>query len=285
LMQRLSPDSLSVMEFKTPLDVTIAEKMLKFPTLGRWLNGSPLPFSREFMSTDDHHLFNYVGDGLIVYEGKMIEQFNHKLDKPQWHISMDKLKTTRFYSRGDWKHYRFAIRRIARSNDNRTLITTVLPKNAVVVHSLFANVEQIVPPRTTLYLVALFNSYILDYAIRQQVSANVSQFFIHQLSVPNFSEADARLAPIVERAARLICTTPEFDDLAREVGLRDSRDGTTDVFERGQLRAELDGLVAHLYGLTEAEFAHILSTFPLVPEPVRVAARNAYRDVERGLVR
>jgi hypothetical protein len=30
-------------------------------------------------------------------------------------------------------------------------------------------------------------------------------------------------------------------------------------------------------------FAHILGTFPLVAEPVKVAALNAYRDVERGL--
>ena len=29
------------------------------------------------------------------------------------------------------------------------------------------------------------------------------------------------------------------------------------------LRAELDGLVAHLYELTDAEFRHILGTFPL----------------------
>ncbi len=36
------------------------------------------------------------------------------------------------------------------------------------------------------------------------------------------------------------------------------------------------------YGLTEAEFAHILTTFPLVAEPVKVAALNAHRDVEKG---
>lgn len=35
---------------------------------------------------------------------------------------------------------------------------------------------------------------------------------------------------------------------------------------------------------TEAEFAHILTTFPLVADPVKVAALNAYCDVERGLV-
>lgn len=28
----------------------------------------------------------------------------------------------------------------------------------------------------------------------------------------------------------------------------------------------------NLYGLTEAEFAHILTTFPLVAEPVKLAA-------------
>jgi hypothetical protein len=34
LIKRLSPDSHSVMEFKSELDVHIAEKMLKFPTTG-----------------------------------------------------------------------------------------------------------------------------------------------------------------------------------------------------------------------------------------------------------
>jgi hypothetical protein len=48
--------------------------------------------------------------------------------------------------------------------------------------------------------------------------------------------------------------------------------------------AELDGLVAHLYGLTEEEFVHILGAFPLVDDATKSAARNAYRDVERGLI-
>lgn len=45
------------------------------------------------------------------------------------------------------------------------------------------------------------------------------------------------------------------------------------------------GLVAHLYGLTEEEFAYILTTFPLVPAPVKDAALNAYTDVEGGLIK
>jgi Putative DNA-binding domain len=35
--------------------------------------------------------------------------------------------------------------------------------------------------------------------------------------------------------------------------------------------------VAHLYGLTEDEFAYILTTFPLVAQPVKNAALEAFR--------
>jgi len=108
--------------------------------------------------------------------------------------------------------------------------------------------------------------------------------FMYNLSVPRLTAADAAFGPIVERAARLICTTPEFDDLATEVGLGSHRKGATDPAERARLRAELDALVAHLYGLTEDEFAYILTTFPLVAQDVKDAAKNAYRDVERKLI-
>src|ERR1019366_8408678 len=75
----------------------------------------------------------------------------------------------------------------------------------------------------------------------------------------------------------LICTTPEFDDLAKEVDLGSYKSGATDPAERARLRAELDGLVAHLYGLTKEEFTHILATFPVVEASVKDAALAAYK--------
>jgi hypothetical protein len=116
------------------------------------------------------------------------------------------------------------------------------------------------------------------------VSANINMFYIYQLPVPRLGVGDKYFNEIVERAAKLICTTSEFDELAEEVGLGSHKRGVTNEVERGKLRAELDGMIAHLYGLTEEEFAYILTTFPIVPEPVKVAAINAYRDVERGLI-
>ena len=110
------------------------------------------------------------------------------------------------------------------------------------------------------------------------VSANINIFYMYQLPVSRLTKADRPFQQIVDRAAKLICTTPDFDDLAAEVGLSSHTNGATDPIERAKLLAELDGIIAHLYGLTESEFAHILTTFPIVRQSTKDAALQAYRD-------
>jgi hypothetical protein len=136
-----------------------------------------------------------------------------------------------------------------------------------------------------LFLAAICNSFCVDWMLRLKVDDTLNMFYIYSLPLPRLTSRHSAFSPIVTRAARLVCTAPEFDALAKEVGLKSHKQGVTDAVQRAVLRAELDGLIAHLYGLTEAEFAHVLSTFPLVPDPVKIAAQNAYRDVERGLIR
>jgi hypothetical protein len=121
------------------------------------------------------------------------------------------------------------------------------------------------------------DSFVVDFCVRQMVSANINMFYVYQLPVPRLQKGDRHFSEIVERAAKVICTTPEFDDLAQEVGLGSHKNGVTDETQRAKLRAELDGTITHLYNLTETEFTHILSTFPIVPEPVKQAALEAYR--------
>jgi len=58
LIYRLSPDSRSVMEFKSEIDVSIAEKMLQFPLLGEKIEDVwNLALTREFDMANDRHLF------------------------------------------------------------------------------------------------------------------------------------------------------------------------------------------------------------------------------------
>jgi hypothetical protein len=293
LIRRLSPDSLSVMEFKNETDARISEKMLRFPLLGETVEVAwNVRFSAEFHMTNDSWLFKTApGKGrLPLYEGKMIHQFTHTYAEPRYWVDE---REGRKAARGrnadvgetmDYQRYRAGFRDVARNTDERTMIASVVPARVFAGNTLIVSTTPIEAARL-IALVSLLDSFAVDYLIRQKVSAHCNLFYVYQLPVPRLTAKDGPFASIVARAARLVCTTPEFDDLAKSVGLGSYRDGVTDPAKRAVLRAELDGLIAHLYGLSEEEFAYILTTFPLVPDPAKVAARNAYRDVERGLIR
>ncbi|MBE8997226.1 hypothetical protein IQ274_03090 [Nostoc sp. LEGE 12447] len=287
LVRKLSPDSLSVMEFKNELDFHIADKMTKFPLLGEKVEDKwNLELHREFNMTDDAFLFKKKPEKgtLALYEGKMIHQFTHLYAEPRyWMDEWEGRKALLGKKKNDngqlldYQFYRLSYRAIGRSTDSRTMIATILPSNVFCGHSL-----NIASPtnenESTLFICAVLNSFCFDFSLRQQVSANLTMFFIYQTPVPRLTKNDRNFNDIVQRAAKLICTTPEFDELAQEVGLGSHQQGVTDEAERAKLRAELDGMVAHLYGLTEDEFSYIFTTFPIVNATVKEAALSAYRN-------
>ncbi|MEK6283254.1 MAG: ATP-binding protein [Acidobacteriota bacterium] len=287
LIRRLSPDSLSVMEFKSQLDILIAEKMLKFPPLGKEIADAwNLRLTREFDMTNDSHLFETQSakGRLRLYEGKMIHQFTHELASSRYWIGEKKGRSA-LLKRGesdkgqelDYQRYRLGFRDVARNTDERTMISTVIPNNVFAGNTLITSTSPC-DTRELLAVSSLLNSFAFDSFIRQKVSAHCNMFYVYQVPVPRLAKKDPFFLPLVERAAKLICTTSEFDDLAREGGLVDHKDGVTDPAVRARLRAELDGMIAHIYGLTEEEFTHILSTFPLVEQSVKDAALEAYRE-------
>ena len=330
LVRRLAPDSLSIMEFKSELDVGIVEKMLKFPLLGEEITTKwNFKLTNDFHITNDSDLFRTQPgyDCLPLYEGKMIHQFTH-----QWEESMARYWVNEKEGRTallgkvedegqllDYQTYRLVYRRQSASTNERTLISTIIyptlsVDNLAVTRIFDESGGRFIENSHQLVLCAFLNSYVVDHSIRQRVTTTLNFFYLYQIPIPRLTTGDRFFDAIVERAARLICTTPEFDNLAKAIGLtplppseleenalylkerqagvlkerRASygavRYGIHDAVARARLRAELDGMVAHLYGLTETEFAHILNSFPLVPEPAKVAAQNAYRDVERGLI-
>lgn len=296
LVRRLSPDSLSVMEFKSEKDVEIAEKMLKFPLLGEKMEGVwNLKLANEFHMTNDSHLFK-TSDGprrLPLYEGKMIWQFDHEYLKPKcWVDEKEGRKAllgrrTDSKQKLDYQTTRLGFRDIASSTNERTLVSSIIPPafhgNKIPTVRVFDEENTLISGPAQLYLCAVWNSFVLDFNIRQKVSATLNFHYIYGLPAPRLTTGAKYFEAIVTRAAKLICTTPEFDDLAQAAGIGSHQNGVTDAGERGVLRAELDAMVAHLYGLDEGEFAHILATFPLVAEPTKLAARNKFRDLERGV--
>ncbi len=291
LVKRLSPDSLSVMEFKSEKDVRIAEKMLAHPLLGdESAAGWRLELHREFNMTDDAPLFQKepTTNSLPLFEGKMIWHFSHTLAEPRFWVDGKKGRRALLGRQPDagqqlgFQKYRMAYRSVASNTNERSMIATVIPPcftgNSV-------NICESLDQKDQLFCVAVLDSFAIDWFLRQKVTTNINMFFVYQLPVPRLSSADAAFGPIVKRAAQLICTTPEFDALAKEVGMGSHKSGVTALAARAQLRAELDGLIAHLYGLTETEFTHILTTFPIVAQPVKDVALESFRAVARGTLK
>lgn len=293
MIRKLSPDSLSVMEFKNDIDIRIAEKMLKFPLLGEKIDDKwNLLLTQELNMTSDSHLFKQQpGKGrLPLYEGKMIHQFTHQFAEPRYWVD-EKEGRKALLGRNesdkgqklDYQCYRLGFRDIARNTDQRTMISTIIPPtfhgNKLPTVKIFDEQGKLLIANSSqVFLCAVWNTFVLDWLLRTKVTTTLNFFYIYQLPIPRLTEGDRYFNDIVQHTAKLICTTPEFDELAQEVGLGSYQQGVTNETKRAKLRAEIDGMVAHLYGLTEEEFAYILTTFPLVPEAVKQAALEAYHN-------
>lgn len=288
-IRKQSPDSYSVMEMKNELDFSIAEKLLQFPFLNEKISDVyNIELYSEYNMTTDSHLFqNKPGNGLFpLYEGKMIWQFSHLYAEPRYWISEKQARAKLLGSEKDicrkleYQKYRICFRDITSPTNERTMINSILPKNVFAGNTLALSKENS-SNSDKLLIVALLNSFINDYAIRQKITSHCNFFYVNQLRVPRLKPKDMWYKPIIERSARLICTTQDFSELWEEV-MQNKWSIDISAFEeeeRNQLRAELDGIIAHIYGLSDEEFSYILSTFPIVEESHKVKSLNYFRKV------
>jgi hypothetical protein len=294
LLYRLSPEILTIPNFQNQAEVAINEKMLKFPFLrerkdNRW----SVAFTKEFDMVHQRHMLQQSQkSGLLpLYEGKMISQYSSTFSAPRYWVNEHERQASLLrdnMDKGqqlDYQYYRLSYRSISSSTNERTLIATILPPNVFVGNTITV-VQGNVDARIQLFLTALFNSFVVDFYLRLRVFVQVPVSSIYQLPIPRQKLNDQIFRRIIRRAARLICTGPEFQQLWKVSMSRpwSLSEAATNFAQRAQMRAELDGLIAHLYGLTEEEFNYILRTFPLISSAVTLAAHNAYRDVERGLI-
>lgn len=285
LIRELSPDMLAFTELKSGLDISIVRKFLNHPRLDQIIPGSwNLSLCQEFNMTSDSALFrsDKRSGRLPLIQGGMIHQFDANFAEPKFWIEETAGRKAVLGKTSDsgqklvYEHYRFAHRRIARSTDVRAAIACILPPKCFCADTAQTTRDVIAYP-ALVFFTAAFNSFVADWELRLRITTHVDMHFVYAMRIPRLPEKEKDFWPIVTRAAKLICTTSAFDELAKSAGLKGWKEGVTDQNERLKIRAELDGMIAHLYGLTDEEFSHILSTFPIVPEPVKSAALEAYR--------
>jgi hypothetical protein len=244
---RFSPHNLSIMEFNSQRDFDVTQAIYgSHPHLGDRIEGTwNIQLSQEFNTSSDSHLFNESGNGAPLYEGKVIAAFDHQfspisywidhevVQADEWRGRWRKLKKKKKKpAKFDYQFYRAGFRRIAASTNERAFLSTIIPVYSVcpdttlVVRRLVPDAESGYPVEwidscQSLWLVALFNSAVLDFVIRKKITTHLDMHFVYTLPVPRLgagSGDDNRFfKPIVARAARLISTTAEYGELWVEI--------------------------------------------------------------------
>jgi hypothetical protein len=248
LLTRLSGDDLAIPDLRSPVDLAIAERAAAlYPPLGT-ADGWAAHFGRELNATDDRPCFRPAAEHPIV-GGKQITPFHVDLAGSRWRIAdedADRLLGSRY------RCARLAYRDVASATNQLTLIAAVLPAGCVSTHTVFC-LRTKLPLRAQYFLCGLFNSYVLNYLVRLRVATHVTTAIVERLPLPQESNAPAAFREIAAIARSL------------------TRRSDPSSF------AQLNALVATLYQLSPDEFAHVLSTFPLIPIADRDAALHAFK--------
>ncbi|MDX2401524.1 N-6 DNA methylase [Streptomyces microflavus] len=183
--------------------------------------------------------------------------------------------TQRLENRSWSRNWLLGWRDICRATDERTMIAGFLPKTAVANSlpvSTFAagNVPAIGA------FGACASSLALDFIARFKVGGTHLNFFItYQLPFLSPEQMGPHLSFITCRILELTYITHDMQPFATDLG-GDGAPFRWDVDRRTVIRAELDALFFHLYGITRDDASYILDTFPIVKRKDE-AAHSEYR--------
>ena len=235
------------------------------------------------------------GDDLYLplYQGRMIHQFDHRassvrvnpenthnpylseevtetqhadpsfLPGSEYWVPAKDVELAMPRSRG----WTLGFRDIARPTDARTVIASLVPWAGFgnTVPLLLADADEAIA-----CLTANLNALCVDFVARHKAQGtHMNWYILEQLPVTAPEDYDRQFGATTARelvrdhVLRLTYTANDMTPFARDLGY-DGPPFTWDEEERRHLRARLDALYFHLYGLSREDTGYVLDTFPIV---------------------
>ena len=257
---------------------------------------------------------------LPLFQSRMIHQYDHRLNSVGFNpnnihnryvniqITEEQRHDPQFYSKPYyWIHenfvrgkfpdvpaYAIGFRNNARTQDERTLISTVVPW-AGYGHSLpimIADSEEVAETFNDCapLWVANFSSFAMDFVVKRKLQGtNVSYYILQQLPVITRAAYDRQIGDVSaaelvrDHVVRLCYTAWDLAPFARAQGYEGEPYGW-DVAERRHLRARLDALYFLLYGLDRDDAAYVLDSFPITRRNDEAAREHEGRYVTKELI-
>lgn len=252
-----------------------------------------------------------AGEWLPLYVGRMIHQFDHRSASvevndenvhnaafsgdvtPQQKADPSFSPTPQFWvnsSNIEWPcktEWAIAFRDIARSVDSRTMFAAAIPRSAVGNTAPLVIVDGQQAGDSAL-LLANFNALVFDFVTRQKAqSTHLNWYIVEQLPVvPPASYAPVKFGKttaadlVREIVLELTYTAHDMAPFARDLGYVDAKGKVKAPFvwddqRRLELRAKLDAVYFHLYGVTKRDdVRYIYSTFPIVEQQETAAYKR-----------
>jgi hypothetical protein len=250
LVERFSGDQVVIPELRTGADVGVLTRALAHAAPAADPAGWHVRFGRELNATEDKAHFTKGPGGMPVVEGKHLQPFTVDLGACSQFLPP---AAARLVAGGiPYDRPRLAYRDVASATNRLTLIAAVLPAGTITTHTLFC-LKTALDEADQHVLAGLFNSFAANYLVRLRVTTHVTVAVVESLPLPRPERGTRAYASLAELSRRLAA---EPGDAAAQ--------------------ARLQALAARLYGLDAAEFAHVLSTFPLIDDELKAASMAEY---------
>lgn len=314
---RINPNTLTCPLFRTRQDAVLASKIYeRVPVLIREARkglAEENPWSIRFMTmfhmSGDSELFEAApsDENMSLYEAKMIHHFDHRwatfrvqkdedvssdvplVDKqdPSFAIMprywVPRVATSEKLRASGWtRPWLMGWRNIARSTDERSFISSVIPI-AGVGHSMplwFLELDA----RFAAAFLGNMSALVFDFVVRQKLGGtNMTFGYYKQFPVlPPDAYSNADLTFIGSRVLELTYTAWDLQGWAQDLGCEDEPFGF-DPDRRALIRAQLDAWYARAYGLTRDELRYVLDPAdiegPDYPsETFRVLQKNELKE-------
>ncbi|CAI50028.1 probable restriction/modification enzyme [Natronomonas pharaonis DSM 2160] len=202
------------------------------------------------------------------HEDKNPKEFAlERKDDPERYILPRYWVSEKEYTSKSGDGWHLAVRNITKSTNRRTVISTILP-GVPADHNFY--IFEDIDADNSLLLLAILNSYVLDFAARQKVDVYISAYTIKQFPIPSpnqFEEILFRGEPLKQTirdiSFKLMYNTHSLDSLAEDLGHQGnpySHSAPAGV-SREELRFKLEALMFYLYGLDEDQIDDIFGSF------------------------
>lgn len=154
---------------------------------------------------------------------------------------------------------RIAWRDSSRATDSRTVRAALVPPATVLVHQAYYLFWRTGDERDAAYLLGVLSSIPFDWYARQLVESHITVEFMDSAPIPRKDRDDPLRRRVETVAGRLAAIDDRYAAWAEAVGV--DTGGIADASEKANLVAELDAIVALLYGLDEQDVRLVFKVF------------------------